>query len=1076
VPAATGQDQSRNGGVARLVYEVVRDRSNASLRVLDTGVIAVAWLFGYIAGFDGAISLGIRGILPYILVAVAVQLVCNQVAGLYGPVWRYASVEEAVRVVVAVAIGTVLSSFAIAWLADYRGVRLPLLAAPPTAALLMLLGCGGFRFQARLFALERQHNRSNRLRTLIVGAGSKGVALSRELAHRPSLNATAVGYIDDDPYLANRSVRGLPVFGTIESLERVCKEQSIDRIVIALPNAPRDEVQAVVTRSLRTDAQVKILSETSAPDGEALLDNLRNLNPADLLGREPELVDSEAIGAYLKNATVLVTGAGGSIGSEIARQVLAYEPRQVLLIDRDESLLFETMTIVDDRAQPLLADIRDDLRLRDIFDRYRPDVVFHAAAHKHVPILEAHPAEAVETNLLATWILAEIAAKYGARFIQISTDKAAAPCSVMGSTKRAAEQVVLAVGRQNGLPFSAVRFGNVLGSRGSVVPTFFRQILEGGPVTVTDPDMTRYFMTIPEAVQLVLQAGAMAEERKLFLLDMGEPIRILDLARQMVRMSGLRPGRDIEIRVVGARPGERLHEQLYDETETLAPTEHPSISSVTPQLVAKSESLFSALETMRAQCMDADDADIREMLRAVLALCGVDAPAPNSSPFDDSNGLGTNAERRHVVDIDLTTLEGRRGAWRTYARPAIIGGIPAFESPLPFARPTRAPLEQVTELLAPSYDAGMLTNGPLVRRLEAEVADRLGVRHAIAVNSCSSGLLLVLRALVEGRDGPVVLPSFTFSASAHAVAWNRRLPQFVDCNPTTLQIDVARTATVIDGASALLATHVFGAPCEPAGLTAIARARNVPVVFDAAHAFGARSDQRPIGGFGMAEVFSLTPTKPLVAGEGGLVTTNDNALAESVRVGRDYGNPGDYDTQFAGLSARMSEFHAATALVGLQLLDDALARRRAIARRYCSELEGVPGVSFQEVSAHDDSTYKDFVILVEPTDLGVTRDVLASALARDGIDTRNYFDPPVHQQTAYQDVPHGDLEVTDEVSKRVIALPMFTALADGDIDRVADVIASIHEHADMINSTQDPGGPEQSRGARLGRSQAATRR
>jgi FlaA1/EpsC-like NDP-sugar epimerase len=327
-----------HGRVARSVYGVVRDRSNASLRILDTGVIAVAWLFGYIAGFDGAIEIGIRGILPYLLIAVALQLVCNQVAGLYGPVWRFASVEEAVRVVAAVAVGTAVSTVAIAWLADTRGVKLPLLAAPPTAALLMLLGLGGFRFQARLFALERQQNRANRLRTLIIGAGTKGVALSRELTHRPTLNAIAVGFIDDDPHLARRSVRGLPVLGTIDSLERVCMEQNIDRIVIALPNAPRDELQDVVTRSLRTDAQVKILSDTSAPDGEPLLDNLRNLNPADLLGREPELVDSEAIGAYLENATVLVTGAGGSIGSEIARQALAYNPRQVLLIDRDESL------------------------------------------------------------------------------------------------------------------------------------------------------------------------------------------------------------------------------------------------------------------------------------------------------------------------------------------------------------------------------------------------------------------------------------------------------------------------------------------------------------------------------------------------------------------------------------------------------------------------------------------------------------------------------------------------------------------------------------------------------------------
>ncbi len=669
-----GEERSRfaapnSGNVAKRVYGVVRDRSNASLRLLDVGVIAVAWLFGYIAGFDGGIRLGVRGILLYLLIPVVVQLLVNQLAGLYGPVWQYASVEEGVRVVAAVAVGTLSSTFVIAWVADVRGVKLPLLAAAPTAALLMLLGSGGLRFQARLFALERQTNRANRLRTLIVGAGPEGAELANELTQRRLSSSTAIGFVDNDARLTGRSVRGLPVFGTVEVIERVCRDEQVDRIVIALPNVPREQLRDIVTASLQTDAQVKILADASAPEGEPLLDNLRNLNPADLLGREPELVDSGAIGAYLENATVLVTGAGGSIGSEIAQQVLVYGPRHVLLLDRDESLLFETMeTVVDERVQPLLADIRDDMRLRDIFDRYRPDVVFHAAAHKHVPILEAHPTEAVETNLLATWLLSELAAKYGSRFIQISTDKAAAPCSVMGATKRAAEQVVLAVGRQNGLPFSAVRFGNVLGSRGSVVPTFFRQILEGGPVTVTDPEMTRYFMTIPEAVRLVLQAGAMAEERKLFLLDMGEPVRIIDLARQMVRMSGLRPGRDIEISIVGSRPGERLHEQLYDDTETLSPTWHPAIRSVRSEVVPTSESLFSSLETMRVRCLDTDSTEVRLMLRDFLAICGVKFDATRAcSAITGPRSFGEPRygppRRRHRPDQ-------RRPSPRPHVRPA----------------------------------------------------------------------------------------------------------------------------------------------------------------------------------------------------------------------------------------------------------------------------------------------------------------------------------------------------------------------------------------------------------------------
>jgi FlaA1/EpsC-like NDP-sugar epimerase/dTDP-4-amino-4,6-dideoxygalactose transaminase len=1052
------------------VYGVFRDRSNASLRVLDTGVIGVAWLVGYLAGFQGALPFGFRRLIPYLLLAVAIQLVCNELAGLYGPVWRYASVEEATRVVGAVAVGAGLSTLTLLLLAPVRDVDLPLLSAPPTAALLMLLGLGGLRFQARLFALERQQTRANRLRTLIVGATPEGAALARELSQRPALNSTAIGFADDDEQLRGRSVRGLRVLGNTHSLEQICAENDVDRIVIALPEVPREQLRDVVSRSLQTNAQVKILADASVPEGEPLLDNLRNLDPADLLGREPELVDSAAIGAYLENARVLVTGAGGSIGSEIAHQVLTYAPRQVLLLDRDESLLFETMAAIDDdRAQPLLADVRDDVRMGDIFDAYEPDVVFHAAAHKHVPILEAHPAEAVETNLLATWMLAQVAAKYGCRFIQISTDKAAAPCSVMGATKRAAEQTVLAVGQQGDLPFSAVRFGNVLNSRGSVVPTFFRQILEGGPITVTDPEMTRFFMTIPEAVRLVLQAGAMAEERRLFLLDMGEPVKIIDLARQMVRMSGLRPGRDIEIKVVGARPGERLHEQLYDDNETISPTWHPAIRSVSADVVVRPESLFSELETLRVRCMDASGPEVRRLLGDLLAVCGVDYRGKSDGTAGSRPGDGRE------LDIDLTAVDSPLGRARGGARPALVGGEPAFERQLPFARPTRPALEDVTALLQSSYDAGILTNGPLVRSLEERLADRLGVSGVVAVSSCTSGLMLVLQAITDGRPGSVVLPSFTFSASAHAVSWNARTPRFVECLPDSLQIDLADTASALTDASALLATHIFGAPCNPEGVVAVASARGVPVIFDAAHALGALSRGKPVGGFGTAEVFSLTPTKPLVAGEGGIVATNDAALAETIRIGRDYGNPGNYDTRFPGLSARMSEFHAAVALLSLDLVDDALRRRNEIATLYRGALADIPGIRVQRVAEEDFSTYKDFAILVDADEFGVSRDLLARALRSDGIDTRNYFDPPVHRQESYSALEYLALPVTDDVAQRVIALPMFTALQDEEIERVADVIRSVQLYAGSIQARQDRHLDTPPRGVRLGRSAAVMR-
>jgi dTDP-4-amino-4,6-dideoxygalactose transaminase len=341
-------------------------------------------------------------------------------------------------------------------------------------------------------------------------------------------------------------------------------------------------------------------------------------------------------------------------------------------------------------------------------------------------------------------------------------------------------------------------------------------------------------------------------------------------------------------------------------------------------------------------------------------------------------------------------------------------------------------------------------------------AERLGVDHVVAVNSCTSGLMLSVQALTDGRPGAVIVPSFTFSATAHAVAWNGRTPRFAECTPDTFQLDPVRAAAALDDGtvSALIATHIFGAPCEALRIAEIARANGVPVVFDAAHAFGAASGGTPVGGFGAAEVFSLTPTKVLVAGEGGLVSTNDAALAEILRMGRDYGNPGDYDTRFPGLNARMSEFHAAMALESLELLDENLERRRSLAELYRSYLGGITGIGFQAVPPKDASTYKDFTVTVDPTAYGCTRDTLARALDAEGIDTRKYFSPPVHRQRAYRHVTGECLPVTERVSERVLSLPIFPSMHEEELEQVAETISAVAAHAVEIDArletTADP--------------------
>jgi dTDP-4-amino-4,6-dideoxygalactose transaminase len=377
-------------------------------------------------------------------------------------------------------------------------------------------------------------------------------------------------------------------------------------------------------------------------------------------------------------------------------------------------------------------------------------------------------------------------------------------------------------------------------------------------------------------------------------------------------------------------------------------------------------------------------------------------------------------------------------------RPAADGGQPLFPDGLPLARPEVANPGSVASAAAEILASGVLTNGPYVRRLEEQAAAYLGVRHCVAVSSCTAGLMLALR--VSGLSGDVVLPSFTFSATAHAVAWNGLRPAFTDIRPDTLLLDPAAAARSTGmRTSAILATHTYGTPCDVESLSKVARRNGIRLFFDAAHAFGSRRGQAMIGGFGDAEVFSLSPTKVLIAGEGGIIATNDDTLAERCRYGRDYGNPGDYDTRFVGLNARMSELHAATALASFSDLEERIARRNQLAECYHKALDEVAGIDFPAIDEGDRSTYKDFTVLVDSERFGMDATALAAALHAEGVQTRRYYSPPVHRQRAYRTVgpSNGALPVTDDAAARVLTLPLWTGMDDELVDRVGVAVARL---------------------------------
>lgn len=448
-----------------------------------------------------------------------------------------------------------------------------------------ILILASLRMVVRLYHEEFSADKSARQkRLLIVGAGNAGEALLREIT-RLRAGFKVVGFADDDPHKRGTNIHGISVLGRVDDLPKICKKYDIDEIAIAIPSATRAQLRRVIQVCQGTKLRFRTVpSITDIASGKLLVSQIRDVEINDLLGRDVVQLDLDQIGQFLRNKVILVTGAGGSIGSEMSRQVCHFDPKRLLLLEQAENPLFfiegelrKGFPKID--LSPVIADITDRIRVEQIFERYHPEVVIHAAAHKHVPLMEANPGEAIKNNVLGTMTIANAADRFGAgSFVMISTDKAVNPTSVMGSTKRIAEMYIQDLNATSKTHFITVRFGNVLGSNGSVVPIFKQQIAEGGPVTVTDPEMKRYFMTIPEASQLVLEAAAMGSGGEIFVLDMGEPVKIVHLARELITLSGFRPDEDIEIVFTGLRPGEKLFEELSIKGEDMLPTRHPKIA------------------------------------------------------------------------------------------------------------------------------------------------------------------------------------------------------------------------------------------------------------------------------------------------------------------------------------------------------------------------------------------------------------------------------------------------------------------------------------------------------------------
>ncbi len=619
-------------------------RNRVIVVLCDILLIALAFILSYALRFSFDIPefyVGqIKRTLPFF---VGLNLIVFFLFDLYRGMWRYTGIRDLRAIILAVTLSTLLMIVGLTIGFRFAGYPRSVFVI---SWFILIVFIGGLRFQIRMIKeignpflwRFKQGSLANK-KLIIVGAGDAGEMILREILQNPRLGYDPVCFVDDDPDKLKRKIHGVPVLGGKKEISRLIGEYGIEEVVIAIPSATGRQIRSIVDHCEQARVRFRTLpSVGELIDGSARVSQIRDVKIEDLLGRDSVRLDLSSARKEMSGKTVLVTGAAGSIGSELVRHIARLEPSRIIMYERDENGLFHIQGEVaqqfpKDMFVPIVGDILDEKRIRSILETTRPHLVFHAAAYKHVPMMEANPAEAVKNNLLGTMRVAEVSIRSGVRkFILISTDKAVNPVNVMGATKRAAEKAMLSLNGSNTL-FMVVRFGNVLGSRGSVVPTFERQIAAGGPVTVTHPEMTRYFMTVGEAAQLVLLASSIGKGGEVFVLDMGEPVKIMDLARNMITLSGFEPDRDIEIKITGKRPGEKLHEELISSEERVLGREFEKVLKIGFQ--KENQNILNKLEEFENLVHHGDDQAILTALKEIVPeFSPIEPPDhPSSNPL-----------------------------------------------------------------------------------------------------------------------------------------------------------------------------------------------------------------------------------------------------------------------------------------------------------------------------------------------------------------------------------------------------------------------------------------------------------
>ncbi|MFA6939919.1 MAG: polysaccharide biosynthesis protein [Clostridiaceae bacterium] len=1007
---------------------------------IDTLLVNFAYLIAMFFRFDNKIpELYIKNYLNQAFLITIIYILCFRLFRLYSSLWMYASIDEFVKGVKACLLGG-----AINLIYSLFSRRIPL-SISLMAVMLVMIFVVGFRLSFRVgrrYRIKRS-NRKQKIKTksydrvMVIGSGDAGSIIIREMKNSSEVSMFPVCVIDDDKNKIGKMVLGVPVVGDRFSIRKFAEDKNIDLILIAIPKLTGESKKELINICKNTGCKVKTMPGLyELMNGSISLTRIRDVDPDELLGRTPIILDKEGISDTISGKTVLVTGGGGSIGSELCRQISEYCPKQLLILDIYENGVYDLQNELKKNYSYLdfkiiIGSVCDKKMLNDLFEEYRPQIIFHAAAHKHVPLMEDNPSEAIKNNVFGTLNTAETADKFIAeRFVLISTDKAVNPTNIMGATKRICEMIVQSIDKKSKTNFSVVRFGNVLGSNGSVVPLFKKQIEGGGPVTVTNKYVTRFFMTITEASQLVLQAGAFAKGGEIFILDMGKPVKVYDLAKDLIKLSGFEPDKDIKIQIIGLRPGEKLYEEVLTEEEGLNKTKHEKIfvgRSVFDNFYALKEKLGSLNIILekgnKGVIVESVIGTVKELVPTFYN------PLYEAAAANAMAGLDKEYEMRYKK---------------------------ISEQKIYLASPHMSGMERA--FVKDAFDTNWLAPlGPNVDAFEKEIADYVHISEAAALTTGTAAIQMAIRSLGIGKGDLVFCSSLTFAASCNPIIYEEAIPVFIDSereswnmSPKALQKAFDKCEKDEKLPKAVIIVNLYGQSADYGKLKPICDKYNVPIIEDAAESLGATYKDKYTGTIGEFGIFSFNGNKIITTSGGGmLVSDNESAIKKvrfSVTQARD--NARYYQHSELGFNYRMSNVLAGIGRGQVKVLNTRIEQKKSIYDFYKKEFENIYDIEMMPKASFGKPNYWLSVMTIKEGSKVKPLDVMI-ALEKENIESRPVWKPmqlqPYYMNYDFYSNNDDGTSVSEDLFNRGVCLPSDTKMNRKEIERVAGIIKGLFD-------------------------------